>query len=107
MDDKGTTVGQLKDRVAEFISERKWEPYHSPKNLAGSICIEAAELLEIFQWEEVDSDHARSNKHLMAQMADEVADIMIYILSLANSLDMDLSGAIERKLEKNKDKYPT
>lgn len=105
-DDRTTTVQQLKEKVAEFVAERKWEPYHSPRNLAGSVSIEAAELLEIFQWEDIATADAMSNRHLMDRIRDEAADIVIYILSLANSLDMDLSDAIERKIGENRKKYP-
>jgi NTP pyrophosphatase (non-canonical NTP hydrolase) len=106
MADDNTTIGELRKLVAGFISERKWEPYHSPKNLAGSISIEAAELMELFQWEEVSSEDASTNKHLMARIKEEAADIMIYIISLANALDMDLSEAVATKVESNRKKFP-
>jgi NTP pyrophosphatase (non-canonical NTP hydrolase) len=106
MVDEDTTIKELKDKVAAFVADRRWEPYHSPRNLAGSICIEAAELLEIFQWEEVAKEDARTNAQLMTRISDEAADVMIYIISLANALDMDLSEAIARKISSNAKKYP-
>jgi dCTP diphosphatase len=106
MADDSTSIRELRTLVAGFIAERKWEPYHSPKNLAGSISIEAAELLELFQWEEVSSEDARTNKHLMARIREEVADIMVYIISMANALDMDLSEAVATKVESNRKKFP-
>ena len=105
MTDGNTTVKDLRDMVGEFIHARKWEPYHQPKNLAASISIEAAELLEIFQWEDIDKADARINKHLMAQIKDEAADIMIYLLSLSNALQFDISEAVAKKVETNKKRF--
>lgn len=105
MTDGKTTVKALRDIVAGFVHERKWEPYHQPKNLAASISIEAAELLEIFQWEDIDKADAKINKHLMAQIKDEAADIMIYLLSLSNALQFDLSEAVAKKVELNKKRF--
>jgi dCTP diphosphatase len=105
MVDNKTTVKELRDIVAKFVHERKWEPYHQPKNLAASISIEAAELLEIFQWEDIETSDAKINKHLMAQIKGEAADIMIYLLSLANSLEFDLTEAVNRKMEHNRKRF--
>jgi dCTP diphosphatase len=107
MADAKTTVKDLRNLVEKFVHERKWEPYHQPKNLAASISIEAAELLEIFQWEDLDKADVRTNKLLMSQIKDEAADIMVYILALSNSLQFDLSDAIAKKMEANKKKYKT
>lgn len=105
MKDNATTVKDLKEMVAKFIHERKWEPYHQPKNLAASISIEAAELLEIFQWEDIETADAKINKHLMAQIKGEAADIMIYLLSLSNALQFDISEAVNKKVELNKKRF--
>jgi NTP pyrophosphatase (non-canonical NTP hydrolase) len=105
MADGRTTVKELKDIVEKFVHERKWEPYHRPKNLAVSISIEAAELLEIFQWEDLDPADTKLNKRLMSEIKDEAADIMIYLLSLANSLQFDLSDAVARKMESNRKRF--
>ena len=105
MTDARTTMKALRDMVAGFVHERKWEPYHQPKNLAASISIEAAELLELFQWEDLDMADVRTNKRLMAEIKDEAADIMVYLLSLANSLQFDLSDAVAKKMESNRKKY--
>ena len=107
MRDDRTTVAEIRERIAEFIRERDWEQYHSPKNLSMSIAIEAAELMEIFQW--LDLDEARSRAlapETRARVAEEAADIAIYILSLCNTLGLDLASCIEEKLEKNRRKYP-
>ena len=100
MSDKNTNISELKEKVAEFIRERDWEQFHNPKDLAVSISIEAAELLEQFQWKT-----EQENQDLQ-EIKDEIADILIYSMSLANRLDIDLSQAVTEKLEKNREKYP-
>lgn len=105
--DPTTTVAQLRRQVQEFVDQREWHPFHTPKNLAMSLAIEAAELMEHFQWltpEEsraVGQDPAR-----LAQVADELADVLCYALALCNELHLDLSSAIMGKLAKNAQKYP-
>jgi dCTP diphosphatase len=104
-------VEQMKDldriraAIKSFRDERDWMQFHNPKNLASSIVIEAAELLEHFQWKtpEESEQIARDQKEAIA---DEIADIAIYLVELADNLGIDLIGAIERKLEKNANKYP-
>ena len=108
MKDKDTTIGELRNLVAEFIRERDWEQFHDPKNLAMSIAIEAAELMEHFQWDRNEQipaileDPARRR-----EIEDELADVVCYCLSLANNLDIDLSEAVESKVLKNAEKYPS
>ena len=107
MKDKSTTIRELRNLVAEFIRERDWEQFHDPKNLAMSIAIEAAELMEHFQWDRneqipailEDPGHRR-------EIEEELADVVCYCLSLANNLEIDLSEAVERKVLKNAEKYP-
>lgn len=90
-----------------FVKDRKWEKYHKPKNLAESISIEAAELLEEFQWKsEEEIESLLEDIEKKSSVEEEVADVMIYCLSLANRLDIDVSEAILKKLESNKEKYP-
>jgi NTP pyrophosphatase (non-canonical NTP hydrolase) len=91
--DSQTTVQELKDLMSKFSDERGWGRHHTPKNLAISICLEGAELLEHFQWEEYE------NKDKQA-MAEELSDIMSYILMFATVMDID-------KLKKAAIKYPT
>lgn len=94
-------------KVREFLSERDWEKYHNPKDLAESICIEAAELLQHFQWiRPEDSEQFKKKPSKVQQIKEELADVTIYCLSMANTLDIDLTSAILNKLEKNKKKYP-
>ena len=100
--DKDTNIAHLRELVAEFVSERQWEKYHTPRNIAESVVIESGELLEIFQWGEEDGydDDCRE------LIKDEVADVFIYLLSMCNALEIDISEATKSKLEKNKVKYP-
>jgi len=100
--DHDTTLAELKQRVAAFAAARDWQPFHSGKNLAMSIAIEAAELMEHFQWTppaEVELDKA--------EVAEELADVLLYALAFANSLDIDVAAAIMAKMEKNETRFPT
>ena len=106
MSDELTRIKQLRDKVREFVNERDWNRYHHPKELAISIVIEAAELLEIFQWDEkMDIQKMKDDEKTMGKIRDEVADVMTYILCLSNQLDLDLSEIVLTKLEKNRTKY--
>jgi NTP pyrophosphatase (non-canonical NTP hydrolase) len=107
MADATDTVLALRQAVREFVDERDWEQFHTPKNLVMSLAIEAAELMEHFQWLDVPASIARGNdpRHREA-IADEMADVCCYLLSLANALDLDLSSAVRSKLVKNARKYP-
>ncbi|NLF74605.1 MAG: nucleotide pyrophosphohydrolase [Chloroflexi bacterium] len=107
MNDQDTCVADLKTAIAAFTSARRWKPFFSPKNLAMSIAIEAAELMEVFQW--VDNAEAtalaQASPH-RDRMADELADVLIYCLTLANALELDVSTSITRKMDANGRKYP-
>src|SRR2546425_7143156 len=93
------------ERIRKFRDDRDWKQFHDPKNLAVSICIEAAELLELFQWKtgEEASRYAADNKE---RVSEEIADVAIYLVELADIAGIDLEKAIEAKLEKNAKKYP-
>ncbi len=102
-----TTVGALRTQVADFVAARDWSGFHSPKNLAMSIAIEAAEIMEHFQWyTAAESAERMQDEALRAEMADEVADVIIYCLSLANSTGMDVSHAVRTKLARNEGRFP-
>jgi len=106
--DACTTISELRGRIEKFVSDRKWEKYLNPKNLAESICIEAAELLEIFQW--VSSEEVSSWKHAplkVRRVREELADVIIYCLSMANTMDIDIAKAVLDKLKINERRYPT
>ena len=106
LDDR-TTVGQLRQAVDAFVDARDWQPFHSPKNLSMSIAIESAEVMERFQWLTTDEAQAAvQDPTERAAVADELADIMIYSLSLINALDLDVSSAVLGKLETNEHRYP-
>lgn len=104
-DDQHTTLQDLKGRVAAFVAERDWQQFHTPKNLSMSIAIEAAELMEHFQWLTVEASRNLAPEAL-AEIGEELADIVIYSLSLANTLGLDLARTVEAKMEKNVRKYP-
>ncbi|MDT2761168.1 nucleotide pyrophosphohydrolase [Aerococcus viridans] len=89
------------DKVNQFRDERNWRQFHNEKDLALSITLEASELLEIFQWKTA----AEGVENLDA-IKDELADVLIYTYMLADNLNLDIDDIIERKLIKNKEKYP-
>src|SRR5436189_5275922 len=105
--DDDTTILKLKKQVCDFRDSRSWLRYDTPRSLAISISIEAAELLEHFQWKtdeqmrEVLLDRARKN-----QISDELADVLIYCLGFSDVLGIDISEAVELKLRKNGERYP-
>lgn len=107
MDDSTTTVFELRQRVRDFVHERDWQKYHNAKDVALSISIEAAELLEHFQWVlGADLDRLTTEPGKREAIEDELADVVIYCLSFANALHIDLSTAVTKKVAKNCEKYP-
>lgn len=89
------------DKVNQFRDERNWRQFHNEKDLALSITLEASELLEIFQWKT-----AAEGVEDLDAIKDELADVLIYAYILADNLNLDIDDIIERKLIKNKEKYP-
>lgn len=106
MSDDRTTLQDLKEKMAQFVHERDWEQFHTPKNLSMSIAIEAAELMEHFQWLTVEASKTLPLDAL-ADIGEELADIVIYSLSLANALQLDLTDTVLSKMAKNIRKYPS
>lgn len=107
MSDNKTTIQGLKSLVQAFVDARDWQQFHSPKNLSMSLSIEAAELMELFQW--LDLDEARDAMKTGAgreNAIDEIADVLIYALAFCNSNDIDVAEAVTRKMGKNNQKYP-
>lgn len=105
--DAHTTITDLRQAVAAFVDARDWQPFHSPKNLSMSIAIEAAELMERFQWLTTEEAQAAvQDPAERAAVSDELADILIYCLSLSNALDLDVSSAVLGKLQTNEHRYP-
>jgi NTP pyrophosphatase (non-canonical NTP hydrolase) len=105
--DSDTTIQKLKELVSKFIHDREWEKFHNPKNLAEAICIEAAELLEGFQWFSADEALRQiSDPSKLEHIKEELADVLVYCLSLANVTNIDVADAVVNKLKKNNAKYP-
>jgi dCTP diphosphatase len=95
----------LRDALRKFSAEREWEKFHSPKNLAIALSVEAAELLEHFQWIS-DADSADMAPATRTKVGEELADVLIYLVQLADKLDVDLTKAANEKLQQNAEKYP-
>ena len=96
-------LAALRDLVREFVAERDWDQFHTPKNLAAALSVEAAELLEPFQWlstgNELDAAGRLAVRH-------EMADVLVYLIRLADKLDVDLAAAVHEKMALNRAKYP-
>ncbi len=97
----------LAKRLREFAQDRDWDQFHSPKNLAISISVEAAELLELFQWSRgKDGWDCLDDDSIRARSAEELADILLYVIRFADKAGIDLERAALHKLERNAAKYP-
>ncbi len=107
MSDRITTVAQLRAMVRRFVDDRDWRQFHSPKNLSMALSIEAAELMEHFQWLTIDESRTiRQDAERLHAVTEELADVVCYALALANELDVDLTEAMRAKMRKNEEKYP-
>ena len=107
MPDATTSVIQLRQAMGQFVAERDWDQFHSPKNLAMGLAVEAAELMEHFLW--IDNDVSRQvvqDPSKRVAIGEEMADVACYLLAMANVMSLDLSDAIFDKLVKNAQKYP-
>ena len=105
--DDSISVGELRARIHDFVERRDWYSYHTPKNLAMSIAIEAAEIMEHFQWLTVaDSHEFMRDADNRREVADELADVLIYCLSFANATGVDVSDAVLAKLARNETRFP-
>ncbi len=107
MSDNKTTINELKSIVESFVDERDWKQFHSPKNLAMSLSVEAAELMELFQWLSLDQAREVMKAGETRENAiGEIADILIYTLAFCNRNNIDITDAVKKKMEKNIQKYP-
>lgn len=97
-----TTIKSLQSQAAAFRDERNWKQFHNPKDLAISISLEAAELLEVFQWS--GTNVTADGK--IEKIKEELADVFLYSLLMADALDLDVSDIVMTKLEANRNKYP-
>jgi NTP pyrophosphatase (non-canonical NTP hydrolase) len=105
--DGTTTVAELRKLIADFVAERDWSQFHSPKNVSMALAIEAAELMEHFQWLTTEASRAVvGDPAKLAAIGEELADVVGYGLALANELGIDVAAAIEAKMIKNAHKYP-
>ncbi|MGB5131452.1 MAG: nucleotide pyrophosphohydrolase [Steroidobacteraceae bacterium] len=96
---------ELKERLREFVAERDWDQFHSPKNLAMALSVEAAELVELFQWL-TEEQSAALDADRRRRAAEEMADVLWYLVRIADRLDIDLLQAAGEKLERNAARYP-
>jgi NTP pyrophosphatase (non-canonical NTP hydrolase) len=105
MDEDIGDLAMLRDRLRAFVAERDWDQFHSPKNLSMALSVEAAELVEIFQWL-TEAESAVLDEARRARVEAELADILVYLVRIADRLDVDLLQAAARKLGENARKYP-
>lgn len=101
-----TSLNDLQDRYREFVTERDWNQFHTPKNLAEAISIEASELLEVFLWHDNhDAEKVEKDPELKARVEEELADVVIYSIAIATQLDIDLVDAVESKMDDNETRF--
>jgi NTP pyrophosphatase (non-canonical NTP hydrolase) len=107
MTDQETTLGELRELVREFVDARDWRQFHTPKNLSMSLAIEAAELMEHFQWLTPEEARAVADQpRKLADVGEELADVICYALALANELKLDVATVLRDKMLQNARKYP-
>src|SRR5213080_991970 len=107
MSDASTTIAELRKLVRHFVDERDWAQFHNPKNLSMALAIEAAELMEHFQWLTPESAAGVADSpEQMQEIREELADILCFALSFANALDIDIASSVREKIVKNAAKYP-
>lgn len=99
-------IGHLLKEINHFSAMRSWDQFHSIKNLAMALSVESSELLEIYQWLSEEESNNLSNTLVMGKAREEVADIFIYLLKIADKLNIDLEDAVLLKLKQNDIKYP-
>lgn len=97
-------LDKMQKRVVDFRDARDWKQFHNPKDMAISLNLEASELLEHFQWKNSDeiAEHIKNNK---SELADEIADVLYWVLLMANDFDVDITDSFEKKMKHNEDKY--
>ncbi|MFW9902115.1 MAG: MazG-like family protein [Candidatus Thorarchaeota archaeon] len=100
-----TTISFFREEVNRFVENRNWKIYHTPKNLVQAINCEAGELSQLLLFKDYTVEDIWKNTQLLTSISEEIADVFIYLISLVNTLDLDLSEIFVRKMEKNKKKY--
>jgi dCTP diphosphatase len=98
-------INEIKIALRKFASDRDWDQFHSPKNLTMALSVEVAELMEHFQWL-TEQQSAELDAKTKAAIIDEIADIQVYLVRLADKLGVDILQAVEQKMQKNEAKYP-
>ena len=107
MADSKLTINDLKKIVKLFVDERDWKQFHSPKNLAMALSVETSELMELFQWLDLEqAKEVMKSGEVREDALDEIADIFIYLLAFCNTNKIDISDALMKKMKKNIEKYP-
>ena len=100
-------IKQLQKKIQEFAAERDWQQFHTPKNIAMALTVEASELLELFQWLTPEESLSMQNDAKWKErVGEEMADVLLYLFRMADHLNINLPSAIENKMEKNAKKYP-
>ncbi|MCE2793406.1 MAG: nucleotide pyrophosphohydrolase [Planctomycetota bacterium] len=105
--DESTKINSIREIVREFVQQRNWQQFHSPKNLSMALAIEAAELMEHFQWLTVEESRGVvQDEAKLAAIGEEIADVFCYTLAMVNELNLDLTNIFTKKMERNRAKYP-
>ncbi len=103
----GPSLEELRQRLTEFAAARRWEPFHTPKNLASALTVEAGELLEIFQWLTPEQAAAvMADPDRAPRVRDEVADVLAYLLQFCTAVGVDPLTALAAKIERNERRFP-
>lgn len=100
-------LSELQAELRHFAAEREWQPFHTPKNLSTALMVEAAELAEIFQWMTPEESRlAHQDAGSKQRIGEEVADVLLYLLQVADHSEIDIARAVKDKLARNALKYP-
>lgn len=101
-------IKELQKKLKKFLHERDWDKFHNARDLAISICLESSELLEVFQWKDhISTNELVKDEKLLNKIKEELADVLIYCLSLGNNLNLDIKQIILDKIKRNEEKYPS
>ena len=99
------SLADLQKMIRKFVDDRDWDQFHNPKDLSISLALEAAEVMEHFQWKNTE-EMAAHVKNMKTEVGEELADVFYWVLLLANKMDVDLVEAFKKKMDKNEAKYP-
>ncbi len=104
-DERTDSLRRLQDAMADFVTARDWQEYHKPKDIAMALGVEAGELQERFLWRPSNGDYLK-DETWRNELADEMADVLLYLVALAEATDIDLARATWAKLERNEERFP-